>query len=477
LSGFVIDTALENDPDHYDPKTFYDIHDAFCPLCPRTDRDGDMEIIPRKQWVLTPPVRVMLYVELFLPARSDEGLKSWLAEIVRGNIRFVKELQKFILHASLKPLPNSRRVTAFPDLQYFVEDAITMIRILAQSTDRVPIGYSANPRTQFMEQRWPSWRERWAGRPGCDTYHVLDAYTCALCDAIFGLWPAKGNKGKELFHDNEPGCQHRCVAQMFSRINSGFFEGFIRDRHLLDAEYIEANGPFRFIETNRLDQHLLITRDNKILFFSDWKRWTGLCYHRVLRDNADNLFSNLINYSRGRRERSSQYGHACSHISSDIAASIRLFFHQPKKEQSPERKLFRMRWLHSVQHVLSELMHSVPSIHLPFMTPSRNAIAERIGLKLPVGVAFEEIAAQIEVEDHFGSSWDLYPFLDRARQLETTLRTWKPKTVLQLRYPGYGGVNPVELYGFYFGAGFGVIAFIALAVSVAQTYASFKALS
>jgi len=45
-----------------------------------------------------------------------------------------------------------------------------------------------------------------------------------------------------------------------------------------------------------------------------------------------------------------------------------------------------------------------------------------------------------------------------------------------MRYPGYGSVDVVQLYGFRFGLMVGIIAIIALALTAAQTYTGFKAL-
>jgi len=526
---------VEKEPIIYDAGMITKQHDEFCPLCSRSETDDGTKAAKKELWVLTLPVRVELYVSLFQPARFEKGLKGWLTEIVRGNVRLVRDLQRFVLHAIVMPCKVTARGSSIKGekansdpappkiltISTVVDDVFTMIKILSQSVNHVPMGYSRNPMEQFKQKRLDSWRERWGDRIR-ESGDVWDEYPCAVCDAIFGLWPAKGHKGKTLFHYNKLDWRYRCVAQMFSGINEdGVFEGSISDRHLFDAAFIEANGPFRFEATHRLDQHLSVTRDHKILFFSDWKRWTSLCYHRILRNkNPETLFSNMINVSLGRRQPSNRYATASSHISGDIATTIRLCFHLKNQTRGRDSRPFWSAWLPTSAlnylpetDVLSDAVEahfptflverwrSIPSIRLPFIFPSRealvarsgilsvgpwipqirassrDAIAERIGIEMPVGKAFEEVAAQLEEEDDLGTIWQLYPFLGRAARLTTTLKSWKPKTVWELRYAGYGGVNPVELYGFYFGLGFGIIAIVALAVAIAQTFASFRALS
>jgi hypothetical protein len=70
----------------------------------------------------------------------------------------------------------------------------------------------------------------------------------------------------------------------------------------------------------------------------------------------------------------------------------------------------------------------------------------------------------------------LSPFKDRVDKLHEVLKVWKPKTVWEMGYPGYGGVDPVGLYAFYFATALGVITVLSLAVAIAQTFATFKAL-
>ncbi len=57
----------------------------------------------------------------------------------------------------------------------------------------------------------------------------------------------------------------------------------------------------------------------------------------------------------------------------------------------------------------------------------------------------------------------------------STLHQWKPANFLEMRHPGYGSVDTIALYGFYFAQMVGVIAIIGFALTAAQTYAAYKA--
>jgi len=68
------------------------------------------------------------------------------------------------------------------------------------------------------------------------------------------------------------------------------------------------------------------------------------------------------------------------------------------------------------------------------------------------------------------------PFRERQIKLQKVLKEWRPKTIWEMRYPGYGGVDPVGLYAFYFATLLGIITIFGVGISAAQTYAAFKAI-
>ena len=61
--------------------------------------------------------------------------------------------------------------------------------------------------------------------------------------------------------------------------------------------------------------------------------------------------------------------------------------------------------------------------------------------------------------------------------LYNALSSWKPKTFWEMRYPGYGSVDVVALYGFYFAVIFGIITVIGFGLTAVQTYAGLKQIS
>jgi len=62
-------------------------------------------------------------------------------------------------------------------------------------------------------------------------------------------------------------------------------------------------------------------------------------------------------------------------------------------------------------------------------------------------------------------------------KLYLTLTGWKPRTFWEMRFPGYGNVDVVNLYGFYFGIMVGVAAMVGLVLTGVQTYTGIKGLS
>ena len=69
------------------------------------------------------------------------------------------------------------------------------------------------------------------------------------------------------------------------------------------------------------------------------------------------------------------------------------------------------------------------------------------------------------------------PFHERQIKVYKMLKNWKPKTIWEMRHSGYGGVDPVGLYAFYFATALGIISILGLGIAAAQTYAAFKQLT
>ena len=104
----------------------------------------------------------------------------------------------------------------------------------------------------------------------------------------------------------------------------------------------------------------------------------------------------------------------------------------------------------------------------------RHAIAARLGIDLEPLEQLKYIANRRQ-HDEWGLALHLEPFDERANRLVETLSSWKPETFWEMRYPGYGGVDPIGLYGFHFAIVVGVITVCGFALAIAQTVAQFQA--
>jgi hypothetical protein len=103
----------------------------------------------------------------------------------------------------------------------------------------------------------------------------------------------------------------------------------------------------------------------------------------------------------------------------------------------------------------------------------RRDIAQRIQVDLEPLKSLSAVAIRRQ-HDEWGLSLHLEPFDERAARILETLSAWKPETFWEMRYPGYGGVDPIGLYGFYFAIVLGVLTFFGFALAIAQTVASFR---
>ena len=68
-------------------------------------------------------------------------------------------------------------------------------------------------------------------------------------------------------------------------------------------------------------------------------------------------------------------------------------------------------------------------------------------------------------------------FHKRLVALNSRLHSWKPETVLELRYRGYGGVDPITLYAYYAALAFRLFGIIGVCLGATQVYLSVKALN
>ena len=426
---------------------------------------------------------------MFVPMAPSDGWMPWESEVVKRNVGVLMELQGFLLEAlmcwSQLGIPTP---TPLPNLELFVADALELIDILRSPTGPISMKYSreTHPFQQVTHRRLETWNDRWAGwsRESSDKLRLIwEHYQCGLCDAIFGMWPAPG---QNLFHKRCRDSLHAagtngCIGNILSmdmvyrRSTSAMGIEF----RLFDAALIESHGPFRFEPTDRLDKHL--TLDGKtIRYYADWRKWSFLSNHKVLRRakkaNAEGLhvsFDTLVNSERVRPSEI-YYSSALLHISKDILVSNILYFHQAtlRGQQRKRCANFRRCW----QLIQSILFRCLPKFGMHDARSSRS-IGKRVGVDLSDGEVVDFVHLFGTHEEDLQSLFNAcMPFRERAIKLEKRLREWKPKTIWEMRYAGYGGVDPVGLYAFYFASVLGVLTIIGIGITAAQTFASFKAL-
>src|SRR5208282_4048295 len=141
-----------------------------------------------------------------------------------------------------------------------------------------------HPFNKFNISRRDSWSERW---DPCspNSEEIWPDYMCSLCDALFGLWPASG---RGLFHKTNGATG--CIGTLLRAFIHGERDPSAAphiDYHRFDAAYIESRGPFRLKSTTCIDEHLLITEHNEILFYADWQRWACLTSLSVLHNKSN----------------------------------------------------------------------------------------------------------------------------------------------------------------------------------------------
>lgn len=454
------------------------------------------------QWVLTWELRSILYRNLFVPLGGSvqERQHEYFATISKAEISLLKQIQGFLLRAtsllassigtfSAKPLPSSM---TYPSLDVFVVDAVQLLKILATPSDLDEPHVARHPFELLSQFRYGSWILRYrTNHGGFIAYDILlqewKDYICALCDSFFGLWPSEVEttggyhccKGSPPFRVASPpvAVDKDCIRSFLTFYHPNFSGSSDKlsdlvDSETFDAACIESCGPFRFKATGILSRHLTISHDNEILYYIDWTKWLSLRNNRVVREanvygRAGRWvkFDTLTNFYQPAPHHI-RYARALSSMGLDILIMNLFCFHK--------------------ETILSSQRNAVPNRFSRFMRaiggwlgiPSNSSakIGRRVGLNLSESEVLSCVAGFIDVKsDDPGLMLDwCCAFKEREVKLYKTLKEWKPKSVWEMRYSGYGGVDPVGLYAFYFASVFGLIAILGLVVSILQAYAGFK---
>ena len=396
---------------------------------------------------------------------------------IDGRIQLVRQIEKFALHVLEVGTQNGADVNRLPKLQYFIDDAIHLIRILKSPVSDFRSVDDAQPFLIFDHDRRSSWDERWTPSLRNST-DVWNDYICGLCDALFGLWPASS---MNMFHQSDS--PWGCVGTLLRSFAHGPRDSSTvpyLDYIILDAAYIESRGPFQFKATDRIDDHLLITERNEILIYTNWRKWACMTSLGVLHSQSNPSTFDVLMCTRRRgwkpQPLTSHIRMSLGQVFGDLATTHILLFYQDEinKFKLNERRTRKNQWMTNVHIYLSKFF--------PSFSRSSAHIAKRIGLPMSDD-DFRYARAFLECcNDDWSrliSEHTLFrthsPFKDRVDKLQEVLKTWRPRTILQMSYSGYGGVDPVNLYAFYFAAILGMVTLIGLGATIAQTYATFKA--
>jgi hypothetical protein len=405
-------------------------------------------------WVLSEPLRRVLYLYIFIPTQQSNRLT--FENIIRGKINLIRNLQQFLLHF-LCDIDTT--VVELPGMRFLVQDAITMVQIfqapLPSKTFQTVEKYHPY---HFDEQRYEAWKNTGFSDSDIDTF--WEKYKFGLSDALLGLWPQP--KQPSFLHDRDrnestAGGSLQSILSCLDLNHRHSKSIPVLDSSILDASFIVSNGPFRFQKTAFLHEHLTV-QDKDILIFTDLEKLAGMRHHAVLQnENPLSMFDMLTSEERYTPPHTVNIRPFISRLHYSVQCSLFLLFFQ----------------------------HPLPAHSLRTKSMKSLKIAKDLGLNFGDPIDIKTIADSL-LADH--PTWDSFldrttevrlqdPFMVPLDKLYNTLTGWKPRTFWEMRFPGYGNVDVVNLYGFYFGFMVGIAAMIALMLTAAQTYTGFKALS
>lgn len=310
-------------------------------------------------------------------------------------------------------------------------------------------------------------------------------YICGVFDAIFGLWPAPGHCLLHYGYDKdilkslssstpvaedsllpkaEPPPIHPMNAfeeeghwtltqETIPRcIRSGLYfwedlppqpdvgsddltqENVIKSASVslgaMDALLIERRLPFKFQSTDRLDKHLtIISGDHeKILIFTDWKRFLMLRHHQVLvqdsrpdyPDDTVSLFQLLSRSTRSAENRINGQGGDVRYIAYELMLTYSLLFFRNVSAKNGEFYSDANVWLGGRSFPWSKDWRK-----------SSQHIAEKINLGTTDG--FHQLTRILGHPDRsVPMSEDFNIFRERLETLNRTFNSWKPSNFIDL---------------------------------------------
>ena len=245
-----------------------------------------------KKWIIPAETRAELYSKLFNSTSTESDIVC--NEVVEGKIGIIRVFQSFALNAAKEfKTQNGNNELKIPKLKYFIEDAFSLLEIFQSPIEEKSPSESyrmsdglvkvSHPHRKFREERKKSWDERWRLAGNHEDSTELDDYTCGLTDALFGLTPYCQKK----FHYGTPYCGEECLEFALRTVPLYEREPSAVPRielFRLENKYIVSRGPFRFLNTSSLNEHLDINENDEILIYTDWTRWAGFKDHKILED-------------------------------------------------------------------------------------------------------------------------------------------------------------------------------------------------
>ena len=462
-----------------------------------------MKIHKANGWVFSLQERAILYRQLFynFSASVLEARGPTVAPAVESHIDTIHGIQGFFIEIQLKE-DNIDEDAFLSPFQEFLEDALVLTKVLKQEIpNEVPVDdqFENNPFVVLKFLRQKSWELRW-GTARDKLRLTWEAYSTSLCDHLFGISvsPTTTHSAMLPWHMNTQ------IASLLAGLafgNRGTSAATSMSAKLLNPAFIERCGPYRFKRTSTVAEHLFITEDNHILVYTDYQKQFSLRHNAILRSpiagvttRFDLLVSTRASFGSPSDCRA-PYIYLCLDL---LATNILLFMPEvtavPTQEEEDEIQVKldpeRGDTTKRVSSWIGSLHPKKVWIAVRKMTlqSDRNlVIAKRLGIPLDDETGLGRFREHVFrwYRRGWGNAGFVHPegflrirspFRERLDMLHDTLHNWKPQTIWEMRYSGYGGVDPITRYAFWFSTIFGVVAILGFASSVLSTYASFKQL-
>lgn len=405
--------------------------------------------LSESQWIFPRVLRQSLYYYLFIAKYSRQSNTLTYENLIRAQVALIRELQRFMLHLICAiDIPEGGEL---PSFRFLVQDAITMLQILQAplSSNKYQEVEKCHPFHHFDQQRYQSWKDLGFSEENLETF--WEDYKIDLCDALLGVWHPLNEAS--LLYERGDSYSIRSIlscVDLTPRQSKSVPE---LSSSILDASFIVSNGPFRFKHTRYLHEHLTI-RKTDIFIFTDLEKLAAMRHHAVLKNESPLcMFDILTSEDRYAPPRTVNIRPSLSRLHYSVQASLFLLFFQHPVSRRAHRKNLK------IAKSLGIHFNDVNDIKI---------LSDSILGDHPTWESFLDRTTEARLQD---------PFMIPLDKLYATLTSWKPRRFWEMRYPGYGNVDVVSLYGFYFGIMVGVAAIIALMLTAAQTYTGFKGLS